>query len=96
MTGPDGNLWFTELGANKIGQLTPAGTWMEFTVTTVNSWPYAIAAGPDGNVWFTEYLTNRIRRVTSSGTFTEYAVPGGRLDLLGESNAGSFMSYNGQ
>ena len=29
MAGPDGNLWFTEPGANKIGRITPAGAITE-------------------------------------------------------------------
>ena len=29
-TGPDGNLWFTEYGGDKIGRITPSGTITEF------------------------------------------------------------------
>lgn len=31
--GPDGNLWFTEMVANKIGRITTAGVVTEFPVT---------------------------------------------------------------
>src|SRR5262245_38528182 len=48
--GPDGNLWFTETGANKVGRLTIAGNLTEFPV---GSLPTGITAGPDGNVWYT-------------------------------------------
>ena len=52
-TGPDGNLWFTKTGANKIARMTTAGVVTEFTVPTPVSEPFGITAGPDGNLWFT-------------------------------------------
>jgi streptogramin lyase len=57
VAGPDGNLWFTEGDANKIGRITPAGVITEFQIRTPNSSPRAIAAGPDGNLWFTSGLS---------------------------------------
>ena len=54
-TGPDGNLWFTEVIGNKIGKITPSGHFTEFAIPTVDSSPIGIAPGPDGNLWFTEY-----------------------------------------
>src|SRR5262245_23754173 len=41
-TGPDGNLWFTEYLANKIGRITPSGTITEFPVPTADSRPSSI------------------------------------------------------
>src|SRR5687768_6814166 len=52
--GPDGNIWFTEFEANKIGRMTPDGLFTEFNVPTANSHPVYITTGPDGNLWFTE------------------------------------------
>ena len=43
--GPDGNLWFTEAGSDKIGRITPAGVITEFTVPGVGSQPSGIAVG---------------------------------------------------
>src|SRR5512135_2025924 len=31
-TGPDGNLWFTEFGSDKIGRITPSGAVSEFAL----------------------------------------------------------------
>jgi streptogramin lyase len=75
-TGPDGNLWFTEL-AGKIGRITPAGVITEFTVPTAFALPQGIAAGPDGNVWFTERDGNidKVGRITTAGVITEFTVP---------------------
>src|SRR5258705_9559905 len=61
--GPDGNLWFTEQGGNRIGRITPAGVVTEFSAgITAGAALAGIAAGPDGNLWFTENGGNRIGR----------------------------------
>ena len=61
--GPDGNLWFTEFRAGKVGMVTPAGTVTDFPVPTPSSQPLTIAAGPDGNLWFTEQSASSVARV---------------------------------
>lgn len=61
--GPDGNLWVTELGGNRIARVTTAGAITEFPVPTPGRLTCNIVAGPDGNLWFTECLGNRIGRV---------------------------------
>jgi streptogramin lyase len=63
--GQDGNLWFTEGGAYKIGQITPSGTISELSVPTSASDPEGITKGPDGTLWFTEYIGNKIGRITT-------------------------------
>jgi streptogramin lyase len=52
--GPDGNIWFTETGGNKIGRISLAGTITEFSAPGA---PGGITAGPDGALWFTEIAT---------------------------------------
>jgi len=78
--GPDGNLWFTELNASKIGRITPAGRITEFhliaiCVFSVGCGPFGITAGPDGNLWFTEFDGNAIGRITPSGSFSVFGIP---------------------
>ena len=73
--GPDGNLWFTEEGANKIGRITPSGRITEFPIPTASSGPDGITAGPDGNLWFTEGAANKIGRITPTGAITEFPIP---------------------
>ena len=68
--GPDGNLWFTEIGGNEIGRITPTGTITEFAIPSSGATPLAIAAGSDGNLWFVESSTNKIGRITPTGTIT--------------------------
>jgi streptogramin lyase len=74
--GPDGNVWFTESGANKIGRVTPSGQMTEFAIPTESARPSGVAAGPDGNIWFTEEQAGAIGRVTPSGQFTEFPLLG--------------------
>jgi streptogramin lyase len=73
-TGPDGNLWFVESTANKIGRLTPAGTLTEFsTGLPTSAGLFGITAGPDGNLWFTESNADRIGRITPTGVITQFS-----------------------
>jgi hypothetical protein len=69
--GADGNIWFTETAANKIGKITSGGFVTEYVVPTASSLPAGITAGLDGNIWFTEYNGNKIGRITPSGTVTD-------------------------
>jgi streptogramin lyase len=74
VAGPDGNLWFTERDANKIGQMSTAGVLLnEYTIPTANSSTNNITVGPDGNLWFTEETANQIGRITPSGAITEFS-----------------------
>jgi len=45
--GPDGALWSTEAGMNKIYRITTAGAISEFLIPTPDSRPFRITAGPD-------------------------------------------------
>jgi streptogramin lyase len=75
--GPDGNMWFTEAGANKIGRISPAGAVQEFALPRVFSQPGAITAAPDGNLWFLEDFYGLVGRMTPSGQLTgEFALRG--------------------
>src|SRR5207244_6293981 len=60
----DGNLWFTENSANRLGTITTAGVVDDVPVPTAASGPHGIAAGPDGKIWFTEFDAGRIGRAT--------------------------------
>jgi streptogramin lyase len=73
--GPDGNVWFTEGGANKIGMINPTTDAItEFAVP--NAGPEGITAGPDGNLWFTERGANKIGMINpSTHTISEFPLP---------------------
>lgn len=73
-TGADGNLWFAENGADRIGRITPGGEVSEFTLPTPEARPMQVTAGPDGNVWFAESRPGNVGRITPDGTVTEFPV----------------------
>lgn len=76
VTGPDGNIWFTESSSNKIGHMTTAGTELtEFSIPTAASKPIGITVGPDRNLWFTEDAGGKIGRITTAGSITEFTIP---------------------
>ena len=72
VTGPDGALWFTEFGGNKIGRVEPDGTVTEYPLPTPGSQPDDMAVGPDGALWFAETLGNRIGRINTAGVIDEF------------------------
>jgi hypothetical protein len=59
--GPDGNVWFCESGADRIGRLSTRDyTTAEFPLPHCDSVPIGIIAGADGNLWFTQSAGHRI------------------------------------
>jgi virginiamycin B lyase len=85
--GPDGNLWFPELGTPaEIGRITPDGTITHFPLAPDLD-PFSLSAlsvGPDKNLYFTFSARGGtagsgligaldIGRITTSGTVVEFA-----------------------
>ncbi len=75
-TGPDGNLWFAERDASRIGRSTPAGQIVEFPLPEAN-FPHDITAGPDGAMWFTLEYPAAVGRISMDGEITEFPLPTG-------------------
>lgn len=81
--GPDGNLWYTELGGNRIGRLTPSGVFTEFAIPGADGFPTDITAAGDGNLWFVEYgefFGSAIWRITPAGVVTRIVEVDGSLN----------------
>src|ERR1017187_7213405 len=78
-SGPDGNLWFTNLTATggSIGRITPAGVITEFPLPKAGAGPSAITAGRDGNLWFAGLFGNYVGKITPAGAFTLYPLVNG-------------------
>lgn len=81
--GPDGNVWFTEIAANKIAAMDMAGHIVkEVAIPTAASGPAGIAPGRMNDVWFTESAAGKVARYDiATGRLFEYPVPGGRFRL---------------
>jgi virginiamycin B lyase len=65
--GPDGNVWFAEFNASKIGVVMADGTVHDFPTTTAAAGPTNVISGPGGELWFTESKVNKIGRMTTAG-----------------------------
>lgn len=77
-----GNLWFTELNANRIGKLNPSQAKSltsqgitEYELPQPNSKPHFLTVAKNGLIWFTEGA-NRIGSFDPEiGIFKEYDIP---------------------
>ncbi len=91
-TGPDGNVWFTEFAANRVGVYNVT-TKLATEFGPLQSTATAIAAGPDGNVWFLEVGTPAgpplIGRVTPLGAIGEFSIGLAAGETLGGLTAGA-------
>ncbi|MBV8774169.1 MAG: Virginiamycin B lyase, partial [Deltaproteobacteria bacterium] len=72
--GPDGNVWFSELRASKIGRITPAAEISSFNLGS-GALADRITAGPDDAIWFTDPAGNRIGRLGLDGTTAYVPLP---------------------
>ena len=79
----DGNLWFTEHAANRVGRLTPLGTLTEFALPKRGG-PAGIAEGSDGKLYIAENSGERIDQMSMDGRVQEFRLPssGGRPDSV--------------
>jgi virginiamycin B lyase len=73
ISGPGGDLWFTEFQSNQVGRLTTSGVLTEYPLQ-IGAGPRGLVEGPDGNVWVAEDSKNSIAQITPSGVVTEYAL----------------------
>ena len=80
MTGPKGDIWFTNVGTydeegnltggSSIGRITTKGKLRFYTDTSIVA-PNAITTGPDKALWFTN--NGSIGRITTKGDVSSYA-----------------------
>jgi len=71
---PDGSLWYTGQGVNKLGRLDPGtGDFKEYPLKTPGSGPHGLVADKDGNIWFTAISGGYVGKLDpKSGEITEY------------------------
>ncbi|HEV3090389.1 MAG TPA: hypothetical protein VGX91_02990 [Candidatus Cybelea sp.] len=97
-TGPDGALWFTDVGNDVIGRITTQGQYT-LSVRAGAELADGIVTGPDGNLWFTEEEEyGGIGRITPKGVVKLFADPGGEYPngiTVGPDNALWFAESNG-
>jgi streptogramin lyase len=71
---PDGSLWYTGQGANKLGRLDPkSGEFKEYPLKTADSGPHGLVADKDGNIWFTAISGGYVGKLDpKTGEISEY------------------------
>ena len=81
VTGPDGYIWFTNVGSydeqgnpvdGSIGRISTSGRLKFFTDSSIVS-PYGLTVGPDRNLWFTNNAPGNIGRITTTGKISSFA-----------------------
>lgn len=72
-----GIVWYTAIGANKIGRFDPATEeFQEFDVPTPSSRPHGLVADGSGNIWFTEQGASKIGKLDpATGEIEEFPTP---------------------
>jgi virginiamycin B lyase len=78
VSGPSGELWFTERKADALGYSTTAGVVGQRT--GLSSPGYDLAADSSGDLWVTEPAAGTIAELTPSGAVTNFSIqsaPGG-------------------
>jgi streptogramin lyase len=83
--GPDGGVWYTELGGTKVARISPDGQVTEFSLPNNSGKAFGlpglggITAGPDGDLWFTAAAQSPnealIEKITPTGTVTQFIIP---------------------
>ena len=68
--GPDGEIWFSDMGTTSIGKIAPDGTITEYPLA-MGAIPTNITVGPDGDLWFADN-SGAIGRITTSGSIQEF------------------------
>ncbi len=71
---PDGSLWYTGQGSNKLGRLDPkTGEFKEYPLKTPNSGPHGLVADQGGNIWFTAIYAGYVGKLNPmNGEIAEY------------------------
>lgn len=71
---PDKSVWFTEWGADQIGQLTVAqdhGSFKEYSINDTDVGAYGITVQDDRYIWFGETGTGAVKRLkVADGSFS--------------------------
>jgi virginiamycin B lyase len=80
----DGEVWFTELEADKIGKLGRDGKVIEYPTPSRECGPSSIIVGPDKKIWFIEMSACKIGQLDpATGKIDEFEVPTRRTECYG-------------
>jgi len=74
---PQGDIWFTESGTNRLGRLDPTtGTLRLLSAPDPHALLMEVASDAQGSLWMTTFTPGLLSHFTpGSGTFTSYLAP---------------------
>jgi streptogramin lyase len=79
--GPDGNVWYFDVGQDLVGRVTPNGSITQFPVPGTGAGSEAIVGAPDGNIWMVaqepENGPDWILKVSPAGAVTKFPLAKG-------------------
>jgi hypothetical protein len=76
VVGPEGNLWFSEGEANKIGEINPVThATADFPTSAKDSESIQLAVGPEGNIWFPEFEASRVGEIGTGAPAASILAP---------------------
>ena len=79
--GPDGNVWYFDVGQKLVGRVSPNGSITQFPLPGTGSGSEAIAGGSDGNIWMVARSDMNgpdwILKVSPAGVVTKYPLANG-------------------
>ena len=78
IAGPDGNVWFVDVGRGQVGRVTPSGSFAQFVLPNPAGGAHTLVKGSDGNVWVIARGTGAnshdwLVRVSPDGAMTRFA-----------------------
>ncbi len=77
MVDGEGQLWFSQRNAGKIGRILEDGTIEEFSVGNNFSGPFIMVADKVGDIWFSQLFSGEIGRFDrKTRTFEHFDLPG--------------------
>jgi streptogramin lyase len=89
-TGPDNALWFTEYNGRKVGRISAAPFFSEYSLPTGYNNPTSMVSSA-GSMWYLNTTSSSqpfLSKITTSGTTTNYSpIPAG-------DTGGDFVSHN--
>lgn len=93
VVGPDGAIWFTDIGKDSVGRIVP-GDPMQLFSLGAGSGPRAITVGPDGALWVARSGNGGVTRLATDGTKRDFQIGGRPEDIATGPDGKLWVNYD--